>query len=404
MRIAVVPSRYPTPRTPAAGVFVREQVRALSARHDVAVVYPFAVGREELASGLWRHRVHDSADAGVPLIRPRVSLVPQIAHAEEAFLARWAAALDRGLDQLERTRWRPDVLHAHVSCPAGAAAVAVARRRGLPLVLTEHTLTARAATTPVRSRAIAAALAGVDAVVAVSPFLGADIERFAEEQGVALRRPVRAVGDVVDAARFFPGPGSPHEGLALLGVGNLLPVKGQRFAIEALPHLAELLPGSVTLTLVGSGPERPALEERAAVLGVGERVRFVGALHGDDLVAAYRSADIVVVPSLVETFSVVALEALACGVPVVATRCGGPEWFVDESCGALVDPGCPEALATGIASVARSLGSFDPARLHASAVGRFGVDAFNDALLTVYREVIGCRAGTPAVRERGAGS
>jgi glycosyltransferase involved in cell wall biosynthesis len=109
----------------------------------------------------------------------------------------------------------------------------------------------------------------------------------------------------------------------LLFMGRLNPIKGPDLLLEAFAQEAAALPGT---TLVYAGPDggmRAALQERARAAGIGERVRFVGWVGGADKVAAYRAAELVVIPSRQEAMSLVALEAGACGKPVLMTdRCG----------------------------------------------------------------------------------
>jgi glycosyltransferase involved in cell wall biosynthesis len=107
-----------------------------------------------------------------------------------------------------------------------------------------------------------------------------------------------------------------------------------------------------------------------------------------------RNADLFVLPSLTETFSVATAEALCAGVPVLVTRCGGPEEFVDEQCGMLVSPGDVQALADGLNSMLNRLNTFDREAISRAAAAKFRHEAVGSKLNGVYHELIAARART----------
>ena len=164
------------------------------------------------------------------------------------------------------------------------------------------------------------------------------------------RRPIHVVPMPVDTATFSPaGDAQPAaadaEGesapLRLGFVGRLVPEKGIDTALRAL---ASLPAGTADLTVVGDGPQRSALVELAASLGVSDAVRWRGSLDLQSTADAYRGFDVVLVPSKAtdhwrEQFGRVVIEAAATGVPVIATRSGelpflvnslGEGWIVEE--------------------------------------------------------------------------
>ena len=134
-------------------------------------------------------------------------------------------------------------------------------------------------------------------------------------------------------------------GSVLAFAGRLGPQKALGVALDALARLDE-----VTLVVAGDGPERAALERRAAELGLGARARFLGSVPREHVLGLFRAADASVLPSAWENFPHTVLEALAVGCPVIAAAVGGvPEVVRDGENGLLVAPGDPEALAEAIA-------------------------------------------------------
>jgi glycosyltransferase involved in cell wall biosynthesis len=160
------------------------------------------------------------------------------------------------------------------------------------------------------------------------------------------------LGDFRPPAQGARGPaGGP---LRILCVGRLAPEKGHRGLLEAL---AQLLAGGVDarLCILGEGPERAALEARCGELSLGERVSLPGSTDEAGVVRALHAADVFALSSLMEGLPVVLMEAMACGVPVVAPRlCGIPELVEDGRSGLLYTPGAWDELAAALRRLAGS--------------------------------------------------
>ncbi|OGL01419.1 MAG: hypothetical protein A3E31_16510 [Candidatus Rokubacteria bacterium RIFCSPHIGHO2_12_FULL_73_22] len=130
-----------------------------------------------------------------------------------------------------------------------------------------------------------------------------------------------------------------------------MPVKGFDLLVEALPRLAAEVP-SARVLLVGDGPERAALEARARALGVAARLHVTGATP--EVAAHLAAADVLAAPSRNEGMGRALVEAMALGLPVVATAVGGiPAVVEDGGCGRLVPPGDADALAAALAGLGR---------------------------------------------------
>jgi len=204
------------------------------------------------------------------------------------------------------------------------------------------------------------------------------------------------VANGVDTELFRPDAGvarDPHEILCIGRASD--PNKGIRTLIEALA----LLPDAVRLTLVDDDAAENPARQRAAELGCADRLRLVGRVATEELLALYRRAALVVVPSRHEGFGLPAAEAMACGTPVVAAAAGAlPEVVGTGGGGILVEPQSPEALAKGIAQLLEQ----PAARAELGARGRRGVEAAyawpRVALATaaVYAELVAERRGRPA--------
>lgn len=169
-------------------------------------------------------------------------------------------------------------------------------------------------------------------------------------------------------------------------VGSLLPIKGQRFLLQAAPRILERFP-EVRFLFAGQGPERESLEEQARSLG--DRVRFLGLQS--DAMDALAGLEVAVVPSTLETFSLVSLEAMALQRPLVASRVGGiPEVVEDGVSGTLVPPEDPEALARAICAYLEdpALAERHGRQGRERALRLFSLEGMAENLEAVYEEAL----------------
>jgi glycosyltransferase involved in cell wall biosynthesis len=299
----------------------------------------------------------------------------------EAELAYFEACVLRGYRLLSGAFGRPDLIHAHNAWLAGTAALVLSRSERLPYCLTEHSTYYSRGLIPERLYPrLREVYAQAGCNLVVSPSLGALLSGMG-----LLPTGHRVMPNLLDpyfeaAALVAPAPQPP---VSFLNVAELTEKKGQDILLRAF---AAAFGGDATARLViaGEGALDEELRRLTETLGIGGRVSFPGRLTRPQVLEAMRACHVFVLPSRVETFGVVVIEAQACGRPVVATVCGGPEDIVTEADGVLVPPGDVEALAEALLSVRRRLSAYDPGRIRATALGRYGSGPFTDSLLAVY--------------------
>ena len=213
---------------------------------------------------------------------------------------------------------------------------------------------------------------------------------------------VELVENGVDPALWLdpiePGPPRPEgDPVRFVFVGRLVDWKAVDLLLEAFRAVVAEVPS--TLDILGDGPMRGELEAQAGRLGLVDSARFAGWLEQPDCARKLRRSDALVLPSLYECGGAVVLEAMACGLPCVATNWGGPADYLDESCGFLVDPSSRESFVAGLADamlrLARSpelRASMGRAALEKVSVGTFNWDFKIDRILEIYAETIDRRS------------
>lgn len=388
MRILIIPGLYPVNSEDATGSFIREQARALSLRHDVTVMTPQLITLRTL---LRRRSIRPSADTSEVNGGARgpshltVPIYNLTNRNERLTHSAWRRQM-RSASLRHFSRTTPDLIHAHFARPAGGAALPLARAWDIPLVVTEHSgpFSVQVSTEWRRQRTMEA-LRNASRVIAVSPFLAQEIR--AALPGVS----PTVVGNVVDEDYFCPGPAefahTPGRPFRFLFVGGLTWHKGLVYLLDAARQLVTQEHTGWEIVIVGNGPDRPALQRAARDLIATSHVNFVGNQARAAVRGWMRSADALVLPSIIETFGVVLIEAMACGLPVVATDCGGPRWVVPNGSGRMVRPRDATALAAALAETMTRNGVAASAQIRDSIVRRFGRSAWMADMDRVYREV-----------------
>jgi glycosyltransferase involved in cell wall biosynthesis len=288
-------------------------------------------------------------------------------------------------------RERPfDLIHAHFIYPDGVVASRLGRDLGIPVMTSEHAFwTPWLEDQPRVRNQVQAALPGIELVAPVSNFLRESIVDYA---GGRIARSI-VLPNVVDDATFCRGT-EARDDRELLFVGLVRRFKRVDVLLRAVAEVRRHMP-DLRLRILSAnafrayGADRRAMTDLIAALGLEAAVTVVNGADPPAVAAAMRRCAFVVVSSTRrETFCSVAAEALACGTPLVVTRCGGPEEFVGPEDGVMVEPDDPSALAAGIVEAFERRRAFDESAIRARIVARFGRAAWCDRAMAVYGELV----------------
>lgn len=381
---------YPNAALPAQGLWAARLTQAVIPFADPVVVSPVPWVPPGTGVVEWqrlRSVPREAMIGGLKVLYPRVpGGLTAFTHRFDAHLA--APSLLRLIRQLHSSQ--PfDLLHAHFIFPDGVIASRIGRALGIPVITTEHAnwrpwLDEQ----PSVRRQVLKALAGIRIVTAVSEATRRTVLDVAGDSQC-----VELLPNVLDESSFPEPSGEKRVPGRVLFVGIPRKVKGLDVLVRALPQLIARRPAA-HLRVIGS-PETPSnrrdfqlVKRLAESLGVCDRITFLDRVPPAEVSAEMRRASAVAVPSHRESFSAVAIEALASGTPVVATRCGGPEELLDDEVGRLVPVDDPSALADALADVLGETVRFDPAVLRARVLPRFGSAATTERLRALYRRAV----------------
>ncbi|HET9345233.1 MAG TPA: glycosyltransferase [Candidatus Limnocylindrales bacterium] len=412
LRALIVASWFPAYDDPAKGRFVADQVDALAASgavrpsvltFDPAKLSGGASSRDRQAAAVLAAGRAGVAAADPPFVAGVAGLHPSVGVARltipegstrsagkaHAAVHR-AAQLEAVADRLGGTPDGAGVVHAHTAYPDGAAAIALADRLGWPLFVTEHaSFVANQLADPDIRAQYAAVVDRSAAFFAVSSMLADELRRGLPEHAER----IQVLPNAVPVEQFRVIPLSARAPDELLFVGYWKVAKGIETLLRATA-LAHARRPSIRLRLVGrtaDPDEERGWRELVDRLGIADAVSFESTRDRAGVAEAMARASIFVHPSRRETFGVVAVEALATGMPVVATDSGGVTEILGaepDRLGALVPPDDPTSLAEAILATLDRRETFDPVALRDAVERRFGARFVAERLVLAYREAL----------------
>jgi glycosyltransferase involved in cell wall biosynthesis len=195
------------------------------------------------------------------------------------------------------------------------------------------------------------------------------------------------IGNMVEN-RFFESHKSNEKNpyFTFVSVGRLVPIKRFDMLIHAFSQMNEN--NEARLVIVGDGPEKKKLSNLVRTLNLEEKVELVGLKTPEEVSNILCGADCFVLSSHRETFGIVLIEAMAKGLPVVCTRCGGPEDFVNENNGLLVPPNDAKALSIAMDEMVGKTSQYDGQKIQDYCYNNFSQDKIASQILQVYEDVL----------------
>ena len=282
-------------------------------------------------------------------------------------------------DRCVKKYGKPDIVHAHFLEISYATAKAL-NNQHIPLVMTEHLST-------LNNEVIPANLikwgkdtyCHYDKVIAVGKRIARTIE---DNFGIK----AEIVPNIADTDSFSFAESIPHDGFRIVSVGALIPRKHMDLLIKAFVRLYQQH-HDVFLEIFGKGEERENLERLIAENQMKSVIVLHGARPRKEIAESMQKADCFVLASDVETFGVVYIEAMAMGLPVIATKSGGPENFVSKDNGILIESGNEELLANALETMYSHYPTYNKADIRRYVLENFSPDAVAEKLDRIYSSI-----------------
>jgi len=387
MHVLIIPSWYPETPEDIDGIFFRLQAQALQRSGlKIGVTAPvFRSMRGNPASVVnGGYGIRSYTEENIPTyVYKSMYFFPRLPYLDRR---RWVGAGWKLFKRYVRDHGTPDIIHAHSMNHAGILAQQIHAKTGIPFVLTEHSSTyARKLIRNWQRPAMLQSAQQCSARIAVSKdfcrlleteYGGLDWQYIPNSLSPAFIRPVDLANKPKNADFTF------------CSVAHLNYNKGFDILLPAFAEALKIHP-DLKLKIGGTGLIASQLHNLAAELGLENSVEFLGGLQNDQVLDLMFRSDAFVLASRNETFGVVFIEALSQGLPVAATRCGGPQTIINENNGILVPVGDVQALAGALVSLYENRGRYDAQTLRADCLSEFGEEAVVRQITAVYKTILG---------------
>lgn len=390
MKILVIPSWYP----PVGGSFFREHSEGIHQQgYDVDVLVCEVRSMKKLTlkdiiSPAYRNRITESNENGLRVIREIYWKLPknQILNAK-----RWTKNVCRLFDYYIKKYGKPDIIHVHCTLYAGYAASFIAQKYNIPYIVMENRgrfvhNNPHAADMlenfqlPMAQKALFYASHVVTVSDSIQP-------KFIEIEP-SVKDKISSVPNPVDV-EFFTLPDTPRttEPFVFFTLGKLIPLKGIDVLLRAYAKAVPEFDNAVVLRIGGSGEEEKNLKQLTENLKLSGKVHFLGQLDRENVKKEMQNANTFVLSGRFEAFGCVYVEALATGLPVIATKSGGPQSIVTQQTGFIVDVENTEQLKNALLKMVKNYHSFDSTVIRNYAVDKFSKENVAKKNVELFRSV-----------------
>lgn len=378
---------YPNRLEPLSGIFIKKHAEAVSKYFDVSVL--FILPDHQLTNQ--PYEIIDSLENSVQTFRvyykpgKKWGLFSKIIEP-----IKYIRASLRGLDALKKKAGPPDLIHVNVNPPAGLIFLLFTHFRKIPYIFTEHWsgyLPANGSYRGVFRKMLTKWLVKrAKAVTTVSENLKSAMLSH------DLMGQYYTVPNVVDKNIFYPFASKEKKTkIKLLHVSGLVPVKNIPGLLRVINALWKIRK-DFQLDIIGDSKYRDELEELAEKLNLLNKiVFFLGAMEVEEVAAFMRQADILVMFSHYENSPCVIVEAMASGLPVIATKVGGIPELVNKKTGTLVLPRDENELFRAINTMLDNYESYNKQAIRDEALKRFSYETIGQQFLEIYQQAIGTR-------------
>lgn len=381
MNIAIIAYGYPSKEEPQFGCFEKDQALALKkAGHKVSILYVDGRFRKFRRKIGITHFVENGINVyGIYLYPGAIT-----AHLNRK-LNYWIRRklLELVFKYMLKRQGAPDVIYAHYLNNIYDATF-LKTKYNIPLIGIEHWSRLNAETLPAEilyhgRRAYVLS----DKVLAVSVPLQQCIQRFWNIKPLVV--------DDMLGDEFMQENGirrqEREKPVKFITIGSLIHRKRIDLLISAFSD-SKLNNKGCKLLIIGDGIERKNLQQQVNSLGINNSVFFLGRKNKSEIIEYLKSSDVFVLSSQCETFSVVCIEAMSLGLPIIATKCGGPESFVDEQCGILISVNDQKELTSALTYMSENSNKYDSVTISKKCKQRFAPSVIAKQLTSIFEEVV----------------
>lgn len=384
MKVLFVTRGYPSKDDLMNGNYEAVQAKALAKKGvDVSL---FCIGKVRSIIHLFdKLKIISFEDEGVRIYQINVALpiIPKMWFLSNTRLNNWIVkkAFYKLYTNYCREQGRPDIVHAHMNF-SGARVSFLKDYFNLPFIITEHWSMMMKTDIPDRLQNISQVYYKADALICVSQALADSLKKHFQVDSTIINNMV--------SDKFFKTAkvNRCDNTFRFVACGAFRENRDKGFDILVDAFASAQLPKNVYLDIIGDGPDRPYIESKIVENHVDNQIRLLGVKTPDEVSDVLRNSDCFVLSSRLETFSIVVIEAMAKGLPVIATRCGGPETFLRPEHGRLVEKENVKELSDAMNYMLTHYSDYNSEDIQKYCYNHFSQDVIADQIIGVYNKVL----------------
>lgn len=395
MNIFYIPSWYPSQNSPNAGIFFKEQVLNIGKLYPSNKIFINLWGHEDFTlhpqNPLTDFKKINRRFKTRSYIKPIASNVwevcdPRLSWSSKIFngnIANIVSASKNNFEKIAEKFGPIDLIHAQVSFPAGYISWKLSKKFKIPYLISEHM-----GPFPFDEylqngklpKIIREPLKHAQALTAVSSSLKKQMEKF----GI---RNIEIVPNMVDENFFSLSPKKKfRKKFIFFSLSENSKNKGTGDLIEVIHRLVKKR-NDVEFRLGGPGKDLKKYQKMVKSLGLEKNIKWLGQISREKVRAEMHQADVFILPSHFESFSMVTAEALVCGLPVIATRCGGPESMINTDSGFLVDIGNIDGMVENILKIMNNKTSYKSSKIRSEFLKKFSKKITAAKINNIYKKI-----------------
>lgn len=377
MKVLKITTWYPNPFLPLSGSFVRDQAIALrDEKIDVSVLF-VDMGVHHFSKKIthYSNKSTFEIEDGIPTFRYQGLFLPK---RTKYVFDKWVQYFDVLYQDYFSKYGMPDILHAH-NYQAGYAAFFLSKKYNLPYIITEHSsifLQEKLSSSQIDIAKIA--FKDAAKIIAVSEGLKKALQNYTDQ-------PITTIPNLIDTSFFQINPQkNTDEKFRLIAVGDLVKIKCFDILVQAIANLDLKKKEKIHLQIIGEGSERKVLEALIKKHQLTNQVFLLGEKKREEVAHLLNQSDAFVLPSSFETFGIVLIEAIASGLPVIATMCVGPEEIVHQKNGILIPINDVNALKNAIEKMQLTHHNYDSLAMRKEIINKYDNTTIANQLKKIY--------------------
>lgn len=378
MKVLIIPSWYPEGEDRLMGIYHKEYAYAL-AKSGVEVDM-LHISRQSIRRPikyLLKKNVIIDKEENYNVYKGKILETKKLNN--KLFMSLYYKKLEKLYKYYIKHNSKPDILHAEVTIPAGYAVAKLGKKYNIPVVITEH------------SSGFMDYFNGIDkeySMYALNNSYFTTVSNMMKKQLEVISDKCDILPNIVETDKFKVKRKDDNNKFELISVCALRKGKGIEIIIKAVKILVDKGYKNVHLNVVGDGYLMDFYKETARELNIDKHISFLGQKTKEEIIKLLSENNIFVVGSRYETFCIPGVEALASGMPIVSTKCGGIEEYLDKKCGELCEVGNAEDMASKIELVYKNKDKYDIKYLR-SVSDKFSYDSVCNKAMEIYKKILG---------------